>query len=80
MSLGSIDWDRSRSGPLHGPPRFQFNCDTPLLVTLLLVIGLGFIVLYSALGADAGKLMRQGVRFAAAFGAFFVLAQIPPHY
>ncbi len=80
MSLGSIDWDRSRSGPLHGPPRFQFSCDTPLLVTLLLVIGLGFIVLYSALGADAGKLMRQGVRFAAAFGAFFVLAQIPPHY
>ena len=38
------------------------------------------VVLYSAVSADAGLLLRQGMRFGVGLAAFFVLAQIPPHY
>jgi rod shape determining protein RodA len=79
MSL-SVDWDSARRGPLRGPRSFGLNVDLPLLVTLLIISCFGFVVLYSALGADMSALIRQGVRFAVAFAAFFVMAQIPPHY
>jgi rod shape determining protein RodA len=80
MSLGTVEWDRTRAGPLMGPLRFRFNVDLPLLVTLLLVTAVGFVVLYSALGANINLMVGQALRFCVAFGAFFVLAQVPPHY
>jgi rod shape determining protein RodA len=80
MSLSSAEWADTRMGPFHGPPRLQLNVDIPLLVTLLIITAVGFAVLYSALSEDLGALMRQGARFGVAFAAFFVLAQISPHY
>src|SRR5690606_19426160 len=38
------------------------------------------VVLYSAVGEDAGRVVRQGMRAALGFAAFFVMAQIPPRY
>jgi len=38
------------------------------------------VVLYSAVSAESGLLVRQAMRFAVGLGAFFVMAQIPPHY
>lgn len=80
MSLGTVDWDGARVGPLSGPRRLRFGVDLPLLVTLLLISALGFVVLYSALGASINAMTGQAVRFCIAFAAFFVLAQVPPHY
>jgi rod shape determining protein RodA len=54
--------------------------DIPLLVTLLLVSGLGLVVLYSAAGGSEGAVIRQSIRLGAGLAAFFVFAQIPPRY
>jgi rod shape determining protein RodA len=54
--------------------------DIPLLVTLLLVAGLGLIVLYSAAGSSESAVIRQSIRLGAGLAAFFVFAQIPPRY
>jgi rod shape determining protein RodA len=81
MSLGIVDWDHGRAGPLRGPRRrLSFTVDLPLLITLLLVTAVGFVVLYSALGANIQLMVGQAIRFCIAFAAFFVLAQLPPHY
>ena len=52
--------------------------DVPLLITLLAVIGLGFVVLYSAVGGQTALLIRQGIRIFVALMAFVVVAQIQP--
>ena len=54
--------------------------DVPLLVILCSIVGLGFVVLYSALATDAGLLFRQGARFGLGLAAFLLLSQIPPRY
>jgi rod shape determining protein RodA len=80
MSLGSIELGVKTRKAVKTPLFGSLVTDLPLLVTLVAVSALGFVVLYSALGADTSLLFRQGVRAALAFGAFFVMAQIPPRY
>jgi rod shape determining protein RodA len=80
MSLSSLriepgrkPWSRSLGfGPIA--------VDYPLLLTLLIVSGIGLIVLYSAAGESSSAMLRQCIRLAAGFAAFFMLAQIPPRY
>jgi rod shape determining protein RodA len=60
------------SGLLSG-----LHLDLPLLTGLILLCGFGLIVLYSASGQDMGQIQRQLIRLGVAFGAMFVLAQIP---
>ena len=55
------------------------HIDLPLLVTVLLLAGLGLVVLYSAGGQDPGLLQRQAVRLAAGLVMLLVLAQVPPY-
>ncbi len=55
------------------------HVDLPLLVTVLLLAGLGLAVLYSAGGQDTGLLQRQGVRLAVGLVILLVLAQVPPY-
>ena len=50
-----------------------------LLAGLLLLMGFGLIVLYSAGGASTDAVYRQGVRIAVGIGALLVLSQVPPH-
>lgn len=83
MSLGAIDFGHSRrrgfrAGGFSGPS--SLTMDFPLLFTLLAITALGFVVLYSAVGTDAGLLIRQSTRVAIGFAAFLVFAQIPPRY
>lgn len=80
MSLGSIDWGASPRRALRVPGSGGLVVDLPLFLTLLAVTAIGFVVLYSAVGQDLGLVARQGVRFAAAFLAFFLIAQVPPRY
>jgi rod shape determining protein RodA len=60
------------SGLLSG-----LHLDLPLLTGLILLCGFGLIVLYSASGQDMAQIQRQLIRLGVAFGAMFVLAQIP---
>lgn len=80
MSLASLDWGRAAGGRRK---RRAFNglvVDLPLLVIVLAIVALGMVVLYSAVSTDTSLLLRQGMRFAVGLAAFFVFAQIPPHY
>jgi len=53
--------------------------DFPLLVSLLLLIGFGLVVLYSASGQDMSVVYRQGTRLGVGLVAMLVLSQVPPH-
>ena len=53
--------------------------DFPLLTALLLLMGLGLIVLYSASGGNADVVYRQAVRIGVGLVALLVLSQVPPH-
>jgi rod shape determining protein RodA len=79
MSLASLEWGRAAGG---GRKRgFNgFVVDMPLLLILLAIVGVGMVVLYSAVSTDSSLLVRQGMRFAVGLAAFFVMSQISPHY
>jgi len=79
MSLASLEWGRAASGGRKRGVK-GFVVDMPLLLLLFAIVGIGLIVLYSAVSAESGLLVRQGMRFAVGLAAFFVVAQIPPHY
>lgn len=55
-----------------------FHLDLPLLTSLLLLIGFGLVVLYSASGQDLSQVMGQVTRLGLAFAAMVLLAQIHP--
>ena len=80
MSLGTLDFggSRRRGFRASGFSAGALNMDFPLLLTLLAIIAVGFVVLYSAGGTDTGLLIRQSMRVAIGFGVFLVFAQIPP--
>jgi rod shape determining protein RodA len=79
MSLASLEWGRTAAG---GRKRgFKgVVVDMPLLLILFAIVGLGMVVLYSAVSGDSGLLLRQAMRFGVGLAAFLVVAQIPPHY
>lgn len=56
----------------------RLHLDVPLLLGLAVLCSIGLIVLYSAGGQDTSVVVRQGVRFTAAFLLLFLVAQLPP--
>lgn len=53
--------------------------DFPLLLALLLLIGFGLLVLYSASGQDMPMVYRQAMRITVGFAVMLLLSQVPPH-
>ncbi len=53
--------------------------DWPLLLALLLLMGFGLLVLYSATGEDAVMVSQQAVRMGAGIVAMLTLSLVPPH-
>ena len=53
--------------------------DPLMLVLLLLIIGFGLMVLYSASGQDMAMVYRQAVRLGVGLFAMLVISQVPPH-
>ena len=80
MSLASLEWGRAAGGRRKLRGFAGLVVDVPLLVIMLAIVGIGMVVLYSAVSADTSLLLRQGMRFAVGLAAFFVIAQIPSHY
>lgn len=58
-----------------GPPRL----DPPLLFALLLLMGFGLLVLYSATGEDSAAVLRQAARIVVGLMALLALSLVPPH-
>jgi rod shape determining protein RodA len=54
------------------------HLDLPLLTGLVLLIGFGLVVLYSAGDQDLGMEERQALRLVLAFAVMVVLAHVPP--
>ncbi len=74
--MALLDYDNSdRRGKSFAQ---QLHIDLPLLFGLLVLVGFGLIILYSASGESQAQINRQVVRLAVAFGAMFFLAWIPP--
>ena len=61
-------------GWVHWP-----QLDIPLLAALLLLMGFGLVVLYSASGGSLDTVYRQGARLGVGLVALLVLSQVPPH-
>lgn len=57
---------------------WRLHIDLPLLLGLLVLIGMGLIVLYSASGENIELIKRQVIRLALAFAVMIFVAQIPP--
>jgi rod shape determining protein RodA len=53
--------------------------DFPLLLGLLLLMGFGLVVLYSASGENMDVVYRQATRQGAGVAALLLLSQMPPH-
>lgn len=57
----------------------RLRLDPALLVSLLLLGGVGLVILYSASGQSQSMMTRQAVHLGIGFFAMLVLAQITPH-
>lgn len=83
MALATTDdWGPNQQRPIRSllSGDLRLNVDPLLLLTILAISGMGFVVLYSAVGESGSLLLRQAVRCAAGLCAFLVMAQIPPRY
>jgi rod shape determining protein RodA len=90
MSLASLEWGRAAGGSRRKIKTFGgLVVDLPLLALLLAVVAVGLVVLYSAVARPGVEhpdpyavslVLRQGMRFGVGLAAFFVMAQISPHY
>ena len=78
--MSSLRIEPGRAAWQRTVPLPSLAIDYSLLVTLLLVAGLGLVVLYSAAGGSENAVVRQSLRLGAGLAAFFVFAQIPPRY
>ncbi|SFX62884.1 rod shape-determining protein RodA [Marinospirillum alkaliphilum] len=58
----------------------RIHLDGWLLLALLLLMGVGLLVLYSATGGNLNATLAQGYRFALALVVMLVVAQVPPRY
>ncbi|WBA09298.1 rod shape-determining protein RodA [Salinivibrio kushneri] len=72
-SLAQVSAKRSLFDRLH--------LDLPMLVGILLLMGFGLVVMYSASGQSMVMMERQAIRMLLALAVMFALAQVPPrHY
>ncbi|WP_162045775.1 rod shape-determining protein RodA [Vibrio taketomensis] len=67
--------------PINGQNRSLFDrihIDLPLLLGIMVLMGFGLIVMYSASGQSLAMMDRQAMRMVLALGVMVLLAQIPP--
>ncbi|MGV6807625.1 MAG: rod shape-determining protein RodA [bacterium] len=81
MSQGDYVRTLNRSGTgLYGSANnwFRLHIDVPLLILLMILMGSGLLILYSASGKNAFYTERQAIWAGIAFFVMFVTAQVPP--
>jgi len=80
MSLANLEWGRASGGRRKMRSFVGLVVDWPLLALLLAVVGIGLVVLYSAVSGEPSLVLRQAMRFGVGLAAFLFMAQISPHY
>ena len=70
-------FDRTSSQGVDNSLLRVVRLDFTLLTVILLLVGLGMVVLYSAGGSENDLLTRQGVRFGIGLVVLLILAQVP---
>ena len=78
MALRNIDIGAGASAFLEPERKRGIVIDIPILLITLSIAGLGFIVLYSAVGENSSVVLRQVLRFGVALVVFGILAQVSP--
>ncbi len=71
---GTVEMKRILPGWVKWP-----QLDFPLLLSLLLLMGFGLLVLYSASGQEMPMVYRQATRIAMGLAIMLMLSQVPPH-
>ncbi|MGD8112451.1 rod shape-determining protein RodA [Vibrio sp. TRT 21S02] len=56
----------------------RFHIDLPMLLGILVLMGFGLMVMYSASGQNFAMMDRQALRMGMALGVMVILAQVPP--
>lgn len=67
------------SRPMYRLTPKSLYIDYPLLGLIMLLIGAGLVILYSASGQNMDMVLRQGLRLFLALGVMLVFSFIPPH-
>ncbi|NKB46568.1 MAG: rod shape-determining protein RodA [Legionellales bacterium] len=57
----------------------RMHIDSLLMVALLALVGVGLVILYSAVAQEQQIMIRQSIRLAIAFGTMMIFAQISPN-
>ena len=81
--MSSQDFVRTLPGGSAGSTRSQLarmHLDPLLLLTLLVIVGYGLIILYSAVNQDQGIFNNQLIRMGLAFLALLIAAQFDPGF
>ncbi len=78
MNHSLISDRQQRNGWQPGRLLQMLHVDATLLLCLLLLLGVGLMMLYSAGGQDMGLIIRQLVRLGVAMAAMLIIAQIHP--
>lgn len=77
--MSSLISDNRQANQWHLSQLLQrLHIDAPLLLGLLLLVGIGMMMLYSAGGQDMGLIVRQLIRVGMAMTAMLIVAQINP--
>ena len=78
MNLATLEGEQRRNDSWVSVQFQRIHLDLPLLAMLTVLAAVGLLVLYSAGDNNTDLLMRQCIRLLVAFGAMFMLAQVPP--
>jgi rod shape determining protein RodA len=77
--MSSLISENRQSNPWRLTQLLQrLHIDAPLMLGLLLLLGIGLMMLYSAGGQDMGLIVRQLIRMGMAMTAMLIVAQINP--
>ena len=78
MSTSSLELGVGPAAALRSLRLRGIVMDFPIVLTTFAICGLGFVVLYSAVGESSSLMIRQVIRFTVAMLVFGLVAQVSP--
>lgn len=78
MSTSSLELGVGPAAALRSLRFRGIVMDVPIVLTTFAICGLGFVVLYSAVGESSSLMIRQAIRFTVAMLVFCLVAQVSP--
>ena len=78
MSTSSLELGVGPAAALRSLRFRGIVMDVPIVLTTFAICGLGFVVLYSAVGESSSLMIRQAIRFTVAMLVFGLVSQVSP--